>query len=67
MEDLKTYLEERDGSVARSGKAMARVSRTTGYSVESLRSFAYGRRSPRDGCPRARKLRTILRRAARRG
>lgn len=67
MDDLNAYLVKRDGSVTRSGKAIARVAKTTGYSVESLRSFAYGRRSPRDGCPRARKLRTILRRAARRG
>ena len=67
MEDLKTYLEERDGAVTKAGRAITRAAKTTGYSIESLRSFAYGRRSPRDGCPRARKLRTMLRRAARRG
>jgi len=53
MKDVKkkldTYLRKRDGSVSRSGKAMTALSKSTGYSVESLRSFAYGRRSPSQG------------------
>lgn len=53
MKDVKkkmdAYLRKRDGSVSRSGKAMAALSKSTGYSVESLRSFAYGRRSPSQG------------------
>lgn len=53
MKDVKkkldTYLRKRDGSVSRSGKAMDALSKSTGYSVEALRSFAYGRRSPSQG------------------
>ena len=43
---------------------MKRLAKTTGYSIESLRSFAYGRRTPRDRSERGRKLKRALQRAA---
>jgi len=53
MKDVKkkldSYLRKRDGSVSREGRAMVALSEHTGYSVEALRSFAYGRRSPSQG------------------
>lgn len=64
MKDLHDYLVARDGSVSRTGKAMFRMMSSTGYSVESLRSFAYGRRKPRDTSDRAKKLKRILARDA---
>ena len=50
------YLTKRDGSITRDGAAMARIAKRTGYSVESLRSIAYGRREPANGSERRRKL-----------
>lgn len=57
---LKKYLTKKDGAVTRGGKTITSIAERTGYSIESLRSFAYGRRSPRDGSPKARKLKAIL-------
>lgn len=58
---LHAYLTSRDGAIAREGRAMLRLANTTGYSVEALRSFAYGRRSPQP-CPRRAKLLKAIRR-----
>lgn len=45
-ERLRAYLEKRDGTIRRRGKAMLALAKATGYSVEALRSYAYGRRTP---------------------
>lgn len=58
---LHAYLTKRDGSIKRRGEAMVRVAGRTGYSVEALRSYAYGRRSP-EPSPRLSKLKQIVRR-----
>lgn len=58
---LHAYLTKRDGSISRGGKAMLRIAARTGYSVEALRSYAYGRRSP-EPSPRLAKLRQAIRR-----
>ena len=57
---LVRYLTERDGGVTKRGEAITRLGRTTGYSIESLRSYAYGRRQPLPG-PRLTKLRRAVR------
>lgn len=46
QERLSKHLIKRDGSIRRKGSAMLRLAESTGYSVEALRSFAYGRREP---------------------
>lgn len=43
---LTAYLTKRDGAIRRKGSAMLGLAKATGYSVETLRSYAYGRRSP---------------------
>lgn len=58
---LVAYLTKRDGSVRRSGKAMLALAEATGYSIESLRSYAYGRRSPSQE-PRLKILKEKIRR-----
>lgn len=58
---LHSYLTKRDGAIVRNGPAMTRVASRTGYSVEALRSYAYGRRDPRPD-PRLSKLRAMVRR-----
>ena len=60
VKNLQDYLIERDGAVSREGRAMLRLSKTTGYSVETLRSIAYGRRKLCDRGERAKKLRRAL-------
>lgn len=45
-ERLVAYLTKRDGGVRRNGRAMLALSKSTGYSIETLRSYAYGRRTP---------------------
>lgn len=57
---LSAHLTERDGAVTRGGEAMRRLAERTGYSVEALRSFAYGRREPQPG-PRLAKLKAAIR------
>ena len=59
---VRDYLTRRDGAITRDGKAMARLSKTTGYSVESLRSIAYGRREPDTSTARGKKLVRTVRR-----
>lgn len=64
MSDMQTllasYLTSRDGGITKRGKAITRLAKTTGYSIESLRSYAYGRREPLPG-PRQTKLRRAVR------
>ena len=55
------HLTKRDGAISREGPAMIALSEKTGYSVEALRSFAYGRREPKPG-NRAKLLREAVRR-----
>lgn len=61
-EMTKSYLVARDKAVKREGAAMLRLSKRTGYSVEMLRSIAYGRKAPDRSNECARKLRDAVRR-----
>lgn len=58
---LVAYLTKRDGGICRNGRAMLALSSSTGYSVEALRSYAYGRRSPSQD-PRLKILKEKVRR-----
>ena len=58
---LVAYLTKRDGGIRRNGRAMLALSSSTGYSVEALRSYAYGRRSPSQD-PRLKILKEKVRR-----
>ncbi len=58
---LRDHLTERDGKVKRNGPAMLRLHRLSGYSIETLRSFSYQRRTPSPRDPRLAKLKRALR------
>lgn len=60
-ERLHAFLTKRDGGIRRGGAAMVALSKATGYSVETLRSYAYGRRSPSQD-PRLKILKEKVRR-----
>lgn len=57
----RAYLTSRDGAVTRNGKAMTRLAKTTGYSVETIRSIAFGRRDAAPGERRKKLLRAVSR------
>lgn len=58
--NLKNHLDHHDGGCKRAGKEITRLAKRSGFSLETLRSMYYGRRTPSDA-ERARKLARAMR------